>query len=234
MPSHSKCGILLSEQKMLPTRTFMAAAICLGPCIASANLIQNGSFELGNYNNADADPRPEIMLVTPAMTSMTRWTIQGPGGVHWIEGADQASHGNYSVDLQGLVANPLSSISTTFNTNIGQQYRLTFDTFAGRTENLGTVSVGTLQNEELEGPLKVADIPVYGSFSHLFVATAETSTLTFRVTRSTNGYGPVIDNVAVTAVPEAGTGILLLLGLSTLVAFARRSEAYSLDQGVSP
>jgi Protein of unknown function (DUF642) len=212
----------------------MAAAILLGPCIANANLIPNGSFELGGYNNADADPRPEIMLVSPGMTNITGWSVQGPGGVHWIEGADQASDGSLSIDLQGLVASPLSSMSTTFATNIGQQYRLTFDTFAGRTRNRGVVSVGNLQDQELLGPLKEDDVPVYGSSSHLFLATAATSTLTFRVTSSANGYGPVIDNIAVVAVPEAGTAILLLAGLATLLAFARKGEADSLVQGVSP
>ena len=195
------------------------------PPIAGANLLQNGDFELGNYNNADQDSRPEIMLITPGMTNITGWSIQGTGGVHWLLGADIASSGNYSLDLQGVISGPLSSASTQFSSTTGQQYRLTFDTYAGLSHNTGTVSVGSLQGQSLLGPIKPpGQTPTYSSFSYDFIATAPISTLTFRVT-NTDGYGPVIDNVTVTAVPEPAKGILLLVGIISLATHLRKREA---------
>ena len=59
-----------------------------------------------------------------------------------------------------------------------------------------------------------------------FLATAASTTLTFQSLTGT-GYGPVIDNVRVSSVPEPSTGLMLgcgLLGLTSarLRRFAKR------------
>ena len=207
---------------------FLVALSSLAPTIACANLLSNGSFELGNFNNTDPDPRPEIMLIPQGATNITGWTIQGSGGVHWVLDAIIASTGTYYLDLQGELANPLSSISTSFATTVGGLYRLSFDTFPGTQGalNTGTVSAGSLQNQAFTGNV-VPGPATHSSYTPLqynFIATSITPTLTFRVT-GTNGFGPVIDNVVVTEVPEPHTAAMFLLGLAALALRRRASDA---------
>lgn len=184
----------------------LAAAISALSFQANANLVSNGSFELGSFNNTDGDPRPEIMLVTPGMANILGWTVAGSKGVHWQDyGPGNTTDGRYSVDLQG--ENPpgmLSSISTTFATTLGASYLLGFDAFTGNLVNSAIVSVGSLAGQTFTGGGPAPALPFGSHFSHYeyeFTATGSTSTLLFQVARS-DGFGPVIDNVVVTAVPD--------------------------------
>lgn len=172
---------------------------------SARNLVANGSFESGSYNNLDADPRPSIMLVTPGMTSLEGWQVLGARGVHWIdEGPLTASQGNRYVDLQGEYPfGELSRLQTTFATTPGEKYRLSFDSFRGdNSSNAATVSVGTLQNQAFVGPRSAGYPPIakpfFQTFEYDFTATSSSSVLSFVVTQS-DGFGPNIDNVSVTA-----------------------------------
>jgi len=202
------------------TSVFLAVVIAMLSIQANANLISNGSFELGDFNNTDADPRPDIMLVTPGMSNILGWTVVGSKGVHWVDyGPGNTTDGRYAVDLQG--ENPpgeLSSISTTFSTQAGESYVLAFDAFTGNIVNAATVSVGSLIDQAFTGGGPAPAPPYTNFFTHYtygFSATDRTSTLLFRVV-SSDGFGPVIDNVVVTSVPEPESYFLWASGIAIL------------------
>jgi len=194
------------------TIVFLAAAIAMLSVQANANLIDNGSFELGDFNNTDSDPRPEIMLVTPGMSNIPGWTVAGSNGVHWIDyGPGNTTDGRYALDLQGENPPGFSSIETTFSTHSGQSYVLDFDAFTGNNVNSANVSVGSLLDQSFTGGGPAVVPPFIDSFTHYtydFIAIDSTSTLLFRVVNS-DGFGPVIDNVVVTAVPEPQAYLLV-------------------------
>src|SRR5258706_4799741 len=98
------------------------------------NLVPNGSFELGPFNNSDPYPLADDMRLFPGSTNITGWTIGGANGVDWLDGSlpgvaavGNQQDGNRSVDLQGQnPPGPLSSLSTSFPTSIGATYHLRF------------------------------------------------------------------------------------------------------------
>ena len=139
------------------------------------------------------------MLVTPPMTNITGWTVVGDRGVDWMNSTEQTTtHGNKAIDLQGR--NPpgqLSSMWTMFPTSLGAQYLLQFDSFAGNRQNQALVSCGSLTNQRFSGPTSPGGTQsVFAQFTYAFTATSTNSTLLFTVA-STDGYGPVVDNVYV-------------------------------------
>ena len=194
-----------------------------------AGLIINGSFELGNFANTDDDSRPDLMLLLPGQVDLPGWSVVGNAGVHWMDSrlgtaSPAVSHGFRSIDLQGLNPGNLTAFSTVFATTPGQSYTLTFDAYSGLGTggpggNNATVSVGSLSNQLFVGGIGPSLPSSFQSLSFDFQAIDAVTTLTFQVTAS-NGYGPVIDNVDVTAVPEPSS--VVLLGISLIVAVGAR------------
>lgn len=194
---------------------------------ANANLVVNGDFELGDYNNLDSDSRPQIMLITPDMNNITGWTVEGAKGVHWV--ADTVKDGMYSVDLQG--DNPSSSsdystLWTEFSTIVGNQYKLAFDAFTGNVINTGSVSVGNIVNRFFTGggPVNLYADPVFDHYVLDFYATSTVSRLTFSLV-GTNGFGPVIDNVVVdnvSSIPVPSSVLLLSASFIGLIGILRK------------
>ena len=176
---------------------------------AQGSLITNGSFELGDYNNNDADNRPDIMLITPGMDNITGWNVTGALGVHWnSHPLGVTTDGTHAVDLQG--ENPpglLSSFWTEFATTEGASYVLSFDAFTGNSINTATVSVGSLIDQSFTGggpgcPLTGTADTLFSHYQYAFTAVSTTSRLTFQVS-STDGFGPVIDNVSVATINDS-------------------------------
>jgi len=210
-------------------KTLALASAALALTIASpadaTNLVTNGSFEKGIYNNLDGDPRPQIMLLTPGMPNLHGWIVDGPLGVHWIdEGPTNASDGSRYLDLQGR--NPpgqLSRIHTTFETLVGARYLLEFDSFRGNTANTATVSAGSLMEQPFAGPIAPGGPygPYFERVAFEFTATDAITVLTFRVAGS-NGFGPAVDDVQVSVVPEPSSLVIFCLGLAGLAARLRR------------
>ncbi|QYK47105.1 MAG: DUF642 domain-containing protein [Phycisphaeraceae bacterium] len=195
--------------------TVLSGCCCALSAQASINLVVNGSFELGDYNNTDADPRPNYMIVSTGMTNITGWSVVGDKGVHWqLLPPGTTTDGIYAVDLIG--ENPpglFPTLSQSIPTVPGLTYELSFDAFAGDLPNVAHVSIGTLVNQHFTGGWPGTLEPAsFDRLTYIFVATGPVSTLEFQVLDS-DGYGPVIDNVSIVLVPTPASPALVALGL---------------------
>lgn len=192
----------------------------------AANLIQNGSFEQGTL----ADPNGMTLAV--GSTTIDHWLVGGHG-VDWIGTYWQAADGGRSIDLDsGLVlgAGPYDgSLSQAFATTPGLEYRVTFE-MAGNPDGgltikpLQVTAAGTSVEFSFDNSLgqTLANMG-YQAREFLFFASNATTTLSFAslTNGGGQGFGPVLDNVSVTLVPEPASCILLIVG-SLALLFAGR------------
>jgi choice-of-anchor C domain-containing protein len=202
-----------------------AIALCAAahPAVAAVNLITNGSFELGTFDSAAFDTLPA------GDASMTGWTIGG-NSIDWIGSYWQPGDGARSVDLSG---NALGSVSQGFATVIGGTYTVSF-LMSGNPDgppNPKTLDVNINGADFIFNPVSGASLSnmnwTPASFS--FVANSTFETLTFSsVTCGGNianscAFGPALDNVSVSAVPELSTWTMMLLGFAGIgfVAYRR-------------
>ena len=182
---------------------------CVG--ISQADIIQNGSFELaasgtppgGNYTTVFAG----------GVQPIANWTVSF-GSVDWINTYWQASDGRRSLDMSGNGAGVV--LQTSIATVMGQQYLLEFD-MAGNPD-------GGPMTKQMT--VTIAGIPHTFTFvetghtktnmgwtekSVLFTATSSATSLSFK-SDTTTAYGPALDDVHMTPVPEPATITLMAAG----------------------
>jgi choice-of-anchor C domain-containing protein len=198
-----------------------AASLVLMTATAQASsLISNGSFEFGSFDGAGFDT---INAGNPAITG---WTVGG-NSVDWIGSYWQPQAGDRSIDLAG---NAPGTLSQSFATALGQTYLVQY-WMAGNPDGAPTVKnlnanviVDVSASFDDTGFNKSNMGWTLKSFS--FVANSTMSTLTF-VDTDTGPYGPALDNVSVTAVPEASTWAMMILGFFGIgfIAYRRKSSA---------
>jgi len=183
--------------------------------VQAANLIQNGSFENG------ANPGL-FQTINTGSTVITGWTVS-QGSIDYIGTLWQASNGSRSLDLSGENA---GGIQQTFNTTVGETYRVTFD-LAGNTDYSPTIKEmrvsagGNSADFSFDITGKSRSNMGWVSKSWGFTATGTTTTLSFLNLVDTP-YGPALDNVSVIAlsspppsIPEPSS-VLGLLSLGVL------------------
>lgn len=202
--------------------TSLPLLLLTGNNAVAANLIQNGSFEIG--------PNPgSFLTLGNGSTAIDNWVVT-EDNIDYVGTFWQSSDGNRSLDLGGFQA---GAIAQTFNTTVGQNYLVTFD-LAGNTE--GSPTIKTMR-VEAAGQFADFTFDVTGKDgsnmgwtpqSWEFTATDAQTTLEFKGLDDTNA-GPALDNVAVTAedtvvpepepIPEPITilGSLTVLGFGTLM-----------------
>ena len=193
------------------------------PAHATAiNLISNGSFESGSNGAALGD----WVMEAPGSTDITGWSVVSTN-IDWVNGFWLAADGTHSLDLNGNLGP--SGVAQTIATVPGQLYHLSFS-FSGNP-NLGTergiagdllaslsVSAGPVSNEFAFDVLPTQSNANMDWVTASFDFTADSnatlvqfiSTTTLPLFPRTSGdpptpnccYGPVIDNVSVTDVPE--------------------------------
>jgi choice-of-anchor C domain-containing protein len=186
---------------------------------ATADLIQNGSFEIGT------NPGSHTTLYEGS-TAITGWTVIGSSvtiadeSIDYIGTTWQASDGSRSLDLNGYYGT--GGVEQVISTTIGNTYVVTFD-MAGNPDDgptiktmdvlaIGTTTQSQSYSFDITGKSRTAMGWLPMKFT--FVADAESTTLQFMstVTGQQNAWGPALDNVSVVPVP--GAVLLGMLGLS--------------------
>ena len=176
-----------------------------GAGAAQANLVQNGSFELGNYTG----PQGEWMAVYAGDPRITGWTVGG-GGVDW---SDESIDNNWQPDsdtgtklIDLNVSGPPGSVSQSVATTAAQTYVLAFrysahqvvahcgDYTKSMRVTAGSVHQDFSANASAEG-YPNADHNIYKSGSLQFTATGSATTITFESITVTCG-GVLLDTVS--------------------------------------
>jgi choice-of-anchor C domain-containing protein len=191
----------------------LAAAASHG--FASTNLVTNGSFEANSVPGT---------FINSAQQSISNWTV-GAGNVDLVGSLWTAASGVNSVDLNG---SKKGEIHQTLNTVVGQTYQLSFElagNFQGGAaiKNL-SVNIGPNGLYSFDTTGKSAGSMGWTTYSTTFVAVSNATTLSF-ASNTSGAYGPALDNVSVSAVPEPESFAMLLAGLGMMGVIARRRKA---------
>jgi hypothetical protein len=202
------------------------------------NLAQNGSFELGNFSGT---PNPYAESLPVGSTVITGWTTVN-AEISWdlapiqVQGSDYltAPNGNYFLDLTGYHdAAPYGGVSQTISTVVGQNYNVSFEIgsdyyynydYPGYVLDPGVaVSINGAPVFSAYTPLNVLNQPdLWTSESFTFTAASTSSTISLvGISPADNSPYIGLDNVAVEAVPEPSSFVLLLTGLTGLHLFVK-------------
>jgi len=192
---------------------------------ANASLIVNGSFEdptiVGPYEHRNGD-------------ELTGWTLFSTykGTVHFDTDYAPVSEGSQAVQIEV----PGDWISQSFDTVVGQEYKVSFDLSAFPVyggPNLGRepcapfcLSVLGVTAGSASGVFSGISV-AYLTHALLFTADSTTSTVKFKNLYDGDGWGnyPHLDNVSVGAVPAPAAIWLFGTGLIGLIGFTRRRKA---------
>ena len=200
-----------------------AALVAVVAVPASASILVNGSFE-------DGAPQPasgSFNVLGAGSTAVTGWVVGGDS-VDWINGYWEAKDGTHSVDLSG---NAPGWIQQTFATTAGTRYEVEF-WMSGNPDG-GSFLKPTVTSAIDGGVLAATQFYAIQGATHeqmnwlrySFAFTGTGNDVTLRFSSDTAGpYGPALDLVSVTAVPEPATWAMMLGGFGLLGAAVRRSK----------
>lgn len=199
-------------------KKFFAVALFLAAGAASAGpieLIKNGSFEKNGVSARSWTVK----------SALDGWTV-GPNGAEVRNNvAGAAEDGNNYLELD-TYAN--SWIGQSINTITGGQYHLSFYYAPREHTSAATNGIDVLWNGSL---LKHVAQDNFTSVTNWIkvdlsmFAVGNLSTLQFKASGISDGYGGSLDNVSLAAkVPEPGTLASLLLGLGMLGFTLRRRQ----------
>ncbi len=202
----------------LAAAALISAAAFAPNASAAVNIVTNGGFEAGSINPGS------FTTLFGGSTSITGWTV-GPDSIDYIGSYWQASEGARSVDLSG---NSPGSIAQTLTTVAGKYYKVTFD-LAGNPDAgpvlkaMAASSAGPVQNFSFNTTGASHGAMNWTPSSFVFKATSSSTTLSF-ASLTGDAFGPAIDNVAASAVPEPATWAMMIIGFGAVGSMARSSR----------
>jgi choice-of-anchor C domain-containing protein len=197
-----------------------AIAAAVLPAAANAQAFQNGSFETG--------PTPgSFSTIGAGSTAITGWTVGGHS-IDYIGSYWTAGEGDRSIDLSG---NAAGSVAQTFDTIVGQAYAVSF-LLAGNPDGapaVKTVAVGAtgnaIANYTLDSTGSSHAAMGWTDYTYNFVATGTSTTLSF-ASLDNSPYGPALDGVSISAVPEPAMWGMMIGGFGFAgMALRRRPTA---------
>lgn len=195
-------------------KLLLSAALLSISGVASANLVQNGSFE------ANIQPSGTWGLYP----SLTDWNlVSGPSIELRNNNVGQASDGVNFVELDSTANSAMAQ--TISSTTAGSVYQLLFDYSPRIGQPASTNDIAVYWNGKL-----LADITGNGGSTNLwktysFLVTATgTDVLKFAAAGVSDSYGGSLDNVRLNAVPLPAALPLMLSGLGALGYAARRRK----------
>ncbi|MEN6426903.1 MAG: choice-of-anchor C family protein [Phycisphaerales bacterium] len=187
--------------------------------VADADLITNGSFELG------IGWQDNVPL---GSTGITGWTVTR-ANIDLVEWYWQPSDGERSLDLNGSPG--VGGIAQAFATSPGQLYQVLFDQAANpdlgaRVSHMGVQAAGQSAEYVFDCTGRTLDDMGWVTQTWQFTAVDTTTTLEFYSLDIGDAWkGPALDNVIVTAispVPIPGAVALGALGLGAAGMRLRR------------
>lgn len=186
--------------------------------ISSANLVTNGSFELGAYIPSSND----TMTLSVGSTAMDGWTVTNDL-IAWIGPVNPwsltANEGDFFLDLTDFsTGSPFGGVSQNITTDIGQSYQLSFD--LGSSNLYGrpsAIEVSAAGSSNIFTSSTIGGVSDWDSFSMLFTANATTTTIFLNGVTGSQYIG--LDNVSISAVPVPAALMLFISGMGALFAF---------------
>lgn len=206
---------------------------------AQAAAFTNGSFE---FNTCGTAPN-SFTTVAPANACITGWTTLAHSVDLVREDFWQAQEGEYSVDLSG---NAAGGIQQAFDTVAGGIYSVDYflagnpDAPAGSPGSdplkfgvVAAVDGVVIDSSTILGVAATRQNMQYQAWNFTFTAQGPSTTLRFTSNFDNGAYGPVLDNVSVTAVPEPATWAFMLVGFGAVgYSMRRRSGTQRMPQMV--
>ncbi len=200
---------------------YFLGLIVAGNNLCSGQIVVNGSFETG-----PTPPNGGTFVPAPDSTTIPGWTVQS-GSVDYV-GSDtwQAADGVRSLDMSGHDAGSILQNVSGFT--IGQQYQLSFYMAANE--------VGPPTIKHLTASIDSATQTfTFDSTGHSYANmgwslrtldfTADNSTMALSFTSLDDTfYGPTLDNVSISAVPEPCTVSILCTAAGILVLWRTRKS----------
>ncbi len=188
------------SKRMILATGFIAGLVFVGAGAALADLIMNGSFELGDFAPGEA-----VVTVPAGSTAITGWSVGGDG-VDWHLGGVEGSGAHFGPAYDGDLVVDLNrngdssgTISQTFATEVGATYLLTFHFAASdwfTNPRLVQVDVADITSQFAQPGSPQYDLQ-YGEFSVEFTAIADQTTVTFSSPDPSGYWGPILDGVSV-------------------------------------
>ncbi len=185
------------------------AATSFAASAASVNLVTDGSFE----STLVGDGLWTTVASTDGWTSTNGIEIR-----HNIAG--QAYAGNNFAELD---TDQNSSISQTLTTVAGKEYQLSFYVQDRAGDDPSTDGI-TYSINGHDGTVLGGMSANWTEYTYDFVAAGTSTVLTLNAGGTSNGYGSSLDNISVSAVPEAPSLVMLAAGLGLLGLARRRAQ----------
>ena len=218
----------LYRKLLITSISVLCGAYLSSASIAQANLLNNGSFEsplvtVGSFT-----------LFNSGSVLITGWTVTGPqvaivSGAFVQGGSFPAADGDQWLDLTGLNSNTEEGVTQSVATIAGNTYQLSYaigNTTFGVFGTTSTVNVliNSAQTFSDTNSTLSPDTQNWQTFTHTFVASGASTSLTFLngdpSTDNNNGLDNVVlldlGVIGTPTVPEPASIMLFILGVAGL------------------